>query len=123
MACIAGISLLVGGIGIMNIMLATVLERTQEIGLRRAVGARQQDIKRQFLLETFVISAVGGLIGILFGLTLSIAISAFTGWPVGWSMSAVLVSVGVCAVIGLVSGLYPAIQASRLDPIVALRRD
>jgi putative ABC transport system permease protein len=123
MACIAGISLLVGGIGIMNIMLATVLERTREIGLRRAVGARQKDIKRQFILETFAVSAAGGLLGILFGFALSIAIAAFTGWPVGWSLSAVMLSVGVCAVIGLVFGIYPAVQASGLDPIEALRHD
>ncbi|MCK5056396.1 MAG: ABC transporter permease [Candidatus Aminicenantes bacterium] len=123
MACIAGISLLVGGIGIMNIMLATVLERTREIGLRRAVGARQVDIKRQFMLETFTVSAMGGLLGIIFGFSLSIVISAFTGWPVGWSLSAVILSVGVCALIGLVFGIYPAVQASRLDPIEALRHD
>lgn len=123
MACIAGISLLVGGIGIMNIMLATVLERTREIGLRRAVGARQVDIKRQFMLETFAVSAMGGLLGIIFGFSLSIIISAFTGWPVGWSLSAVILSVGVCAIIGLVFGIYPAVQASRLDPIEALRHD
>jgi putative ABC transport system permease protein len=123
MACIAGISLLVGGIGIMNIMLATVLERTREIGLRRAVGARQIDIKRQFITETFAVSAMGGILGIIFGFSLSIAISAFTGWPVGWSFSAVILSVGVCAVIGLVFGIYPAVQASRLDPIEALRHD
>lgn len=123
MACIAGISLLVGGIGIMNIMLATVLERTREIGLRRAVGARQVDIKRQFMLETFAVSAMGGILGIIFGFSLSLVISAFTGWPVGWSLSAVILSVGVCAVIGLVFGIYPAVQASRLDPIEALRHD
>jgi len=123
MACIAGISLLVGGIGIMNIMLATVLERTREIGLRMAIGARQKDIKRQFILETFAVSAMGGLLGIIFGFTLSIVISAFTGWAVGWSLSAVLLSVGVCAFIGLVFGIYPAVQASRLDPIEALRHD
>jgi putative ABC transport system permease protein len=123
MACIAGISLLVGGIGIMNIMLATVLERTREIGLRRAIGARQKDIKRQFILETFGVSAMGGVLGILFGFGLSVIISAFTGWAVGWSLSAIMLSVGVCAVIGLVFGIYPAVQASRLDPIEALRHD
>lgn len=123
MACIAGISLLVGGIGIMNIMLATVLERTREIGLRRAVGARQRDIKRQFLVETFAVSAAGGILGILFGFILSLSISAFTGWPVGWSLSAIILSVGVCAAIGLIFGIYPAAQASRLDPIEALRHD
>ncbi|MCP4149901.1 MAG: FtsX-like permease family protein [bacterium] len=123
MACIAGISLLVGGIGIMNIMLATVLERTREIGLRMAVGARQIDIKRQFIMETFAVSAMGGILGILFGFALSLIISAFTSWAVGWSLSAVVLSVGVCAVIGLVFGIYPAVQASRLDPIEALRHD
>lgn len=123
MACIAGISLLVGGIGIMNIMLATVLERTREIGLRRALGARQKDIQRQFIMETFAVSAMGGILGIVFGFSLSIAISAFTGWAVGWSVSAIMLSVGVCAFIGLVFGIYPAIQASRLDPIEALRHD
>jgi len=123
MACIAGISLLVGGIGIMNIMLATVLERTREIGLRRAIGAKQKDIKRQFILETFAVSAMGGALGIVFGFSLSLIISTFTGWAVGWSLSAILLSVGVCAFIGLVFGIYPAVQASRLDPIDALRHD
>jgi putative ABC transport system permease protein len=123
MACIAGISLLVGGIGIMNIMLATVLERTREIGLRRALGATRKDIQRQFILETFAVSAMGGLLGIVFGFALSITISALAGWAVGWSISAILLSVGVCAFIGLVFGIYPAVQASRLDPIEALRHD
>ena len=123
MACIAGISLLVGGIGIMNIMLATVLERTREIGLRRAIGARQRDIKRQFIFESFAISALGGILGIVFGISLSLIISTFAGWPVGWSIYAILLSVGVCAFIGLVFGIYPAIQASKLDPIEALRHD
>ena len=123
MACIAGISLLVGGIGIMNIMLATVLERTREIGLRRAVGARQKDIRRQFIAETVSISAIGGTAGIFFGFVLSMAISAFTGWPVGWTITAVLLSFFVCTAIGLASGIYPALQASRLDPIEALRHD
>lgn len=123
MACIAGISLLVGGIGIMNIMLATVLERTREIGLRRAVGARQIDIKRQFILETFAISAFGGGIGIIFGIGLSLTISAFAGWAVAWSLTAIILSVGVCAVTGLTFGIYPAVQASKLDPIEALRHD
>ncbi len=123
MACIAGISLLVGGIGIMNIMLATVLERTREIGLRRALGATQKDIKRQFLTETFAVSALGGLMGIFFGFFLSFSISFFTGWTVGWSMTGVILSVGVCAIIGLVFGIYPAVQASRLNPIEALRHD
>jgi putative ABC transport system permease protein len=113
----------VGGIGIMNIMLATVLERTREIGLRRAVGARQIDIRSQFIAETVSISAIGGTAGILFGFALSMLISAFTGWPVGWTITAVLLSFFVCTVIGLASGIYPALKASRLDPIEALRHD
>jgi putative ABC transport system permease protein len=123
MAFIAGISLLVGGIGIMNIMLATVLERTREIGLRRAVGATQKDIRSQFISETVTISAIGGLAGIVFGFALSLAIGAVTGWAVGWSIVSVLLSFIVCTIIGLASGIYPALQASRLDPIEALRHD
>jgi len=123
MSCVAGISLLVGGIGIMNIMLATVLERTKEIGLLRAVGATRNDIRNQFVIESFTISALGGLLGIVLGFILATVISAFAGWPVGWSISAVLISVGFCALIGLIFGLYPAIKASKLDPIVALQRD
>jgi putative ABC transport system permease protein len=123
MACIAGISLLVGGMGVMNIMLASVLERTAEIGLRRALGATERDIKRQFLLETFTVSSIGGLIGIFFGFALSGAIAFFAGWTVGWSLWAVLLSVGVCSLVGLVFGIYPAVQASRLNPIEALRHD
>ncbi|RPJ80245.1 MAG: FtsX-like permease family protein, partial [Acidobacteria bacterium] len=98
---IATISLVVGGIGIMNIMLATVLERTREIGLRRAVGARKKDIQRQFLVETIAISSLGGMLGILFGFVLSVIIAAITGWAVGWTVGAVLLSFFVCAVIGL----------------------
>lgn len=123
MACIAGISLLVGGMGVMNIMLASVLERTAEIGLRRALGATERDIQRQFLLETFTVSSVGGLIGILFGFFLSGAIAFFAGWAVGWSLWAIILSVGVCSLVGLVFGIYPAVKASRLNPIEALRHD
>lgn len=123
MACVAGISLLVGGIGIMNIMLATVLERTREIGIRRAVGARQKDIQRQFLLETFFVSLIGGLMGIFFGILLSTVISSFAGWPIAWSMTPIILSVCVCSVIGIIFGYYPARRASHLDPIEALRHD
>lgn len=123
MACVAGISLLVGGIGIMNIMLATIMERTAEIGLLRALGARRKDIARQFLIESIAISATGGVIGIVVGLLLALVISAAAGWPVAWSPFAVLLSLGVCMTIGIGFGLYPAQKAARLDPIVALQRD
>ncbi len=123
MSCIAGISLLVGGIGIMNIMLATVLERTKEIGLLRAVGARKVDIRRQFLVESFVISAVGALIGVGFGIVLAMAIQSFADWSVAWAPSAVLLAVGICLVTGVVFGWYPAAKAAELDPIRALHTE
>ena len=121
MICIAGISLLVGGIGIMNIMLATVLERTREIGIRRAIGARQADIIRQFLTEAVLISTLGGLIGILFGFTLSQIIAAAAGWSTVVTWESVAVAFGVSCGIGLAFGIYPAMQAARLDPIEAIR--
>jgi putative ABC transport system permease protein len=123
MSSIAGISLLVGGIGIMNIMLATVLERTREIGIRRAIGAKQADIKRQFLIEAFTISLLGGLIGIVLGFGLAWGIASWSGWPFAWSLIAPIVAVSVCTLVGLAFGLYPAIQAARLDPIEALNRN
>lgn len=123
MSCVAGISLLVGGIGIMNIMLATVLERTKEIGLLRAIGAKRQHILEQFMIESFTIAAIGGVLGIVLGVVLALAISMFAGWPVAWSFSAILLSVVFCAAVGLIFGIYPAIKASKLDPIVALQRD
>ncbi len=121
MICIAGISLLVGGIGIMNIMLATVLERTREIGIRRAIGARQADIVRQFLTEAVMISIIGGLIGIAFGFTLSRIIAAAAGWSTVVTASSVVVAFGVSCGIGLLFGIYPAVQAAKLDPIEAIR--
>jgi putative ABC transport system permease protein len=121
MICIAGISLLVGGIGIMNIMLATVLERTREIGIRRAIGARQADIVRQFLTEAVLISIIGGLLGILFGLTLSRIIAAAAGWSTVVTFASVGVAFGVSVGIGLLFGIYPAVQAAKLDPIEAIR--
>jgi len=123
MSCIAGISLLVGGIGIMNIMLATVLERTKEIGLLRAVGARKVDIRRQFLVESFVISAVGALIGVGFGIVLALTIQTFADWSVAWAPSAVILSVGICLVTGVIFGWYPAAKAAELDPIKALHTE
>jgi putative ABC transport system permease protein len=121
MMCIAGISLLVGGIGIMNIMLATVLERTREIGIRRAIGARQADIVRQFLTEAVLISIVGGLIGILFGFSLSQVIAAFAGWSTVVTAGSISMAFGVSVAIGLLFGIYPAVQAAKLDPIEAIR--
>jgi putative ABC transport system permease protein len=121
MICIAGISLLVGGIGIMNIMLATVLERTREIGIRRAIGARQGDIVRQFLTEAVLISIVGGLIGIAFGFSLSRIIASAAGWSTVVTGSSIAVAFGVSVFIGLLFGIYPAVQAAKLDPIEAIR--
>jgi putative ABC transport system permease protein len=121
MICIAGISLLVGGIGIMNIMLATVLERTREIGIRRAIGARQADIIRQFLIEAVLISIVGGLIGIAAGFSGSRIIALIAGWSTVVTAVSIVVAFGVSVFIGLLFGIYPAVQAARLDPIEAIR--
>ncbi len=121
MICIAGISLLVGGIGIMNIMLATVLERTREIGIRRAIGARQRDIVRQFLIEAVLISILGGLIGISAGFGGSRIIAFIAGWPTVVTIISIMVSFGVSVFIGLLFGIYPAVQAAKLDPIEAIR--
>jgi putative ABC transport system permease protein len=121
MGAIAGISLLVGGIGIMNIMLATVLERTREIGVRRAVGARQRDILNQFVIESFTITAVGGLLGIVMGLAIAKGVALYAGWKTIVTLGSILLSVGVSAGVGLVFGIYPALRAARLDPIESLR--
>ncbi len=121
MVAIASISLLVGGIGIMNIMLASVLERTHEIGLRRAVGARRADIVRQFLMEGILISVVGGLIGILFGFGLSRLIALLAGWSTIVTTVSILLAFLVSVSVGLIFGIYPAIRAARLDPVEALR--
>lgn len=123
MACVAGISLLVGGIGIMNIMLANVMERTTEIGLLRAVGATQQDIRLQFLAESFTISVLGGLLGVVFGLVLSEIIGFYSGWAVSWSLVAIILSLGICLLVGVGFGVFPAIKASKLNPIEALHSD
>jgi putative ABC transport system permease protein len=121
MGCIASISLLVGGIGIMNIMLATVLERTREIGVRRAVGARRLDIRNQFIIESFSISALGGVSGIAVGLLIAKAVAAYAGWPTVVTLSSIALSTGVSVAVGLASGIYPAVRAAGLDPIDALR--
>jgi len=121
MGAIAGISLLVGGIGIMNIMLATVLERTREIGVRRAVGARQRDIRFQFVIESFSISLLGGLAGIAAGVGIAWGVGAWAGWSTVVTPGAVLLATGVAVAVGLASGIYPAHRAAGLDPIDALR--
>jgi len=123
MGCIAGISLLVGGIGIMNIMLATVLERTHEIGIRRAVGARRIDIRNLFLMESFAISLLGGLAGIVTGVSIARLIAVSAGWPTVVTPISVILSFSVSVAVGLTSGLYPALRAADLDPIEALRRE
>ncbi len=121
MGCIAGISLLVGGIGIMNIMLASVLEQTRAIGIRRAVGARRRDIRFQFLVAAFALSVLGGAAGIALGIVIANVVAAYADWPTVVTASSILLSTGVSVAVGLVSGLYPAIRASRLNPIEALR--
>ncbi|MCP4448038.1 MAG: FtsX-like permease family protein [Myxococcales bacterium] len=123
MGCIAGISLFVGGIGIMNIMLASVLEQTREIGIRRAVGARRRDVRFQFLVSAFALSVLGGLIGIAVGITIAKVVAAYAGWPTLVTVSSIVVSTGVSVIVGLLSGLYPAIRAARLEPIEALHHE
>jgi putative ABC transport system permease protein len=121
MGAIAGISLLVGGIGIMNIMLATVLERTREIGVRRAMGARQVDIRNQFVMEAFTVTVTGGLLGVAMGLAIAKGVALYAGWKTIVTAWSILLSVGVSAGVGLVFGIYPAMRAARLDPVEALR--
>jgi putative ABC transport system permease protein len=121
MVAIAAISLLVGGIGIMNIVLATVMERTREIGVRRATGARRIDIVRQFLAESILISIGGGLLGVAFGFFLSWAISTVAQWRTIVTPTSVIVAFGVSVAVGIVFGLYPAMKAAQIDPIEALR--
>ena len=121
LAAIASVSLLVGGIGIMNIMLVSVTERTREIGLRMAVGARGRDILLQFLVEAITLSLIGGIIGIVFGLGGSRAISYLAEWRTLVSMEAIVLAFGFAALIGIFFGFYPARKAARLDPIEALR--
>ena len=121
MVAIASISLLVGGIGIMNIMLASVMERTREIGVRRAVGATRRDIVRQFLIETLLITISGGFIGTVVGVLLSRLVAYFAGWSTIVSVTSVVVACVVSVAVGVVFGLYPAVRAAKLDPIYALR--
>lgn len=120
---IAAISLLVGGIGIMNIMLATVTERTREIGVRRALGAKKKDIITQFLIETIVLSVGGGLIGVIIGIATPLLVSYFTSMMTVITPWSVLLAFGISGLTGIVFGLYPASQAAKLDPIEALRHE
>ncbi len=123
LGCIAGISLLVGGIGIMNIMLATVTERTREIGIRRALGAKRRHITFQFLIEAVVLTTVGGLIGIMAGSAGARVITHWVGWPTVIHQWTILVSFGLAVGVGVFFGIYPAASAARLDPIEALRHE
>ena len=118
---VALISLVVGGVGIMNIMLVSVTERTREIGLRMAVGARSRDILQQFLTESILLCSLGGIIGILLGHGAALLVNRYLTWPVASSPEAVVAAVVVSAAVGIVFGFYPAWKASRLDPIEALR--
>jgi len=121
LGAVAGISLLVGGIGIMNMMLTTVTERTREIGLRKAIGAKRHDINIQFLTEAIVLTFLGGIIGIILGWIISFAVSYFGILQTSVSTGSILLAFGVSAFIGIVFGYYPARRASRLNPIEALR--
>jgi putative ABC transport system permease protein len=121
MVAIASISLLVGGIGIMNIMLAAILERTREIGVRRAVGARKTDIVRQFVIEAVLISFVGGLLGIFAGFGMSELIALLAGWSTVVTISSILLAFVVSISVGIVFGIYPAVKGARLDPVEAIR--
>ena len=118
---LGSISLLVGGIGVMNVMLVSVTERRSEIGIRRVFGARRTDIQNQFLIESAVLSLVGGLVGIAAGIGGTWGICSFAGWTFGFSLQAVGLGMEVATASGVFFGFYPAWQAARLDPVAALR--
>ena len=123
LASIAGISLVVGGIGIMNIMLVSVTERTREIGLRLAVGARRREVLLQFVVEALVLSMLGGIVGVLAGIAAARALTAVMDWPTDISLDAIAMAFAIAAAVGIIFGYYPARRASLLDPIEALRRE
>jgi putative ABC transport system permease protein len=120
---VASISLIVGGIVVMNIMLVSVTERTKEIGIRKAIGARRKDILTQFLIEAVVVTAIGGAIGVLAGFGLAYLIAALIGFPLLISAFSAVLGVGVSSIVGIISGLWPAWRAANLDPIEALRAE
>jgi putative ABC transport system permease protein len=120
---VSAISLIVGGIVVMNIMLVSVAERTKEIGLRKAVGARRRDILKQFLIEAVTITSTGGLIGVFTGFGLAYLISMAIGFPSLVSVWSIVLGVGVSSLVGIVSGLYPAWQAAKLNPVDAMRAE
>ena len=121
LAAVASVSLIVGGIGIMNIMLVSVTERTREIGLRMAVGAKGIDILLQFLIEAVTLSLIGGIIGVILGLMGSVGIAEIGGWPAIIQIESVFLAFGCAATVGIFFGFYPAKKAAMLDPIEALR--
>ena len=123
LGAIGSISLIVGGVGVMNVMLVSVAERRKEIGIRRALGAKRADIKSQFLMESVILSLVGGVLGILLGLGVSFILAHFAKWEFSVSGFAVMLGFGVSSAVGIFFGYYPARQASKLDPIIALRSD
>ena len=123
LAAIAGISLLVGGVGVSNIMLVSVRERTREIGLRKALGARQRDVLLQFLVEAITLTAVGGVIGIALGVGVSVAVGAFSPLPTDIAWWSPALAFGVSVFVGVIFGVMPARRAGKLDPVTALRTD
>jgi putative ABC transport system permease protein len=123
LGAIGSISLVVGGVGVMNVMLVSVTERKKEIGIRRALGAKRSDIQNQFLVEAMILSMLGGAIGIVIGIGVSYVLSIVNNWEYMISYMAILLGVGVSSSVGIFFGYYPAYQAARLDPITALRSD
>ena len=123
LAAVAGVSLLVGGIGIMNIMLVSVTERTREIGIRMAVGAKTWDIRTQFIIEALILSLIGGIIGVMLGIIAAQMLSHLAEWSISFSPLSILMSFGFSGLVGIFFGFYPAYKASLMNPIDALRHE